>query len=242
MDKSTLYLVTIIIAALIILGVSGEYFTYKYYTLLATRSVSQTAASVVQNSTANQLPSGSSEKSIVSFNFENPMAVGSIDETNHTVTITVPPITDVTRLAPTIETSTDAAISPSSGTQQDFTNPVVYKVTAQNGSTQNYTVTVNVASILESIGESITSFKLSGFNPVIEGFIDNNAHTVYLVVPDGTDLTKLTPTIEVSDGATVSPESGSIQDFTNPVIYTVTDSYGDTQSYTVTVVTESNSG
>ena len=59
---------------------------------------------------------------------------------------------------------------------------------------------------------------------------------------DRADLTNLTPVITVSDGATVSPASGVVQDFTNPVIYTTTDSYGYSQTYTVTITSVSNSG
>ena len=73
----------------------------------------------------------------------------------------------------------------------------------------------------------------------MEGYIDNGSYSIVAVVPDGTDLTKITPTIVVSHGATVFPLSGAVQDFTNPVTYTVKDVYGDTQNYTVTVVTES---
>jgi hypothetical protein len=170
------------------------------------------------------------------------MAVGSIDEINHTIAITVPPITDVTKLVPTIEISPNSTVSPLSNTPQDFTNPVTYTVTAQNGSTQVYAVTVNIASILKSVEKSINSFKLLGLNPEVDGVIDNNDYTVYAIVPDGTDITNLTPTIVVSDGATISPASGAAQDFTNSTIYTVTDAYGGTQKYTVTVSTESNSG
>lgn len=246
MDKSILFLIIVIIISLTILGVTGEYFAYRYYSLATGQQTSQTAINVASNTNSNaainQTNSGSSENSIASFDFNDPMAAGNIDQALHTVAITVPPDTDVTKLIPTIEISSGAAISPSSGAPQDFTNPAVYTVAAQNGATQKYTVTVNVASVLKSAEKLITSFKLSGFNPEIDGAINNDAHTVYVVVPDGTDLTKITPTIEVSDGATISPESDVIEDFTNPVIYNVTDIYGGMQNYTVTVVTESNSG
>ena len=170
------------------------------------------------------------------------MAVGSINPATYAVIATVPPDTDVTRLVPTIGASQYATVSPASGIAEDFTNPVTYTVTAQNGSVQKYTVTVNVASILKSTGKLITSFKLLSFNPTVEGYIDNGSYSIVAVVPDGTDLTKITPTIVVSPGATVFPLSGSVQNFTNPVTYTVKDVYGDTQNYTVTIVNESNSG
>lgn len=250
MEKSTIYLITLIIVFLTIFGVTGEYFIYKYYALTATQQAQQAQQAQQQQqqitatnaSSTNQQPSGSSENLITSFDFNDPLAVGSISQTSNTIVVAVPPSTDVTKLTPSIEISKYATISPSSDTPQDFTNPVAYTVTAQNGSTQKYVVTVNVVSITKSTEKVITSFALSGFSPEIDGTIDNNAHTVYVVVPDGTDLTKLTPIIEVSDNAAVSPGSGIVQNFTSPVIYTVTDMYGGTQNYTVTVVTESNSG
>jgi len=245
MEKQTVYLIIAIILAITVLGFGGEYFTYKYYSLTANQQVVQTQQPVIQtptNPTPPPTPTGSSENSIISFNLNNPMAVGTVNESNHTVTITVPPDTDVTRLQPTIEISQNATVSPLSGAAQDFTNSVIYTVTAQNGATQKYNVTVNVASVLQSTGKLITSFKLTGFDPEVDGYIDNDNYTITVVVSDGTDITKITPTITVSQGATVSPASKTIQDFSYPVKYTVTDVYGDTQDYTVTVVTESNSG
>ena len=170
------------------------------------------------------------------------MAVGKVDQLNHTVTIAVPPDTDVTRIVPTIEISQDATILPSMGSSQDFTNPVTYTVTAQNGATQKYIVTINVASVTKSIEKFITSFKLSGFSPEVDGYINNDTHTITAIVPDRTDLSKLTPIIGVSANATISPNSAVLQDFTSPVLYTISDIYGGTQIYTIIVITESNSG
>ena len=62
------------------------------------------------------------------------------------ITAELPNGTDVTKLKPTITISKDATVSPKSGTQKDFTNPVQYVVTAEDGTTKKtYTVTVTVA-------------------------------------------------------------------------------------------------
>ncbi len=88
----------------------------------------------------------------------------------------------------------------------------------------------------------ITSFSLvGGLNPTADGVIDNNNSAIMLEVPKGTDVTKLTPTIVVSNGGTVSPASGMMEDFTNPVTYTVTGQDGSTQTYTVTVTIATDS-
>jgi len=60
------------------------------------------------------------------------------------VLINMPCGTDVTNLIPNITISAGATISPASGVAQDFTNPVTYTVTAEDGiSVSTWTVTVN---------------------------------------------------------------------------------------------------
>ena len=77
--------------------------------------------------------------------------------------------------------------------------------------------------------------KLLGFS--IDGHqaeIDEAAKTVTLVMPHGTALTNLTPTLTVSSGAAYTPAGA--QAFTSPVIYTVTsEDKSATTAYTVTV-------
>ena len=71
-------------------------------------------------------------------------ATGVITDT--AIAVEVANGTDVTKLKPTIVVSKDATVSPKSGTQKDFTNPVTYTVTAEDGTTKTvYTVTVTVA-------------------------------------------------------------------------------------------------
>lgn len=77
----------------------------------------------------------------------------------------------------------------------------------------------------------ITLFKIGA----LEGTIDTENHTVALEMPNGTDLTALTPIVLVSQGAKVSPLSGAETDFTNPVTFTVTADDGTSQEWTVTV-------
>ncbi len=66
---------------------------------------------------------------------------GVINESDHTIAVIVPYGTAFTALVPTISLSPEATVSP--GTAQDFTNPVTYRVTAQDGTTQDYRVTMN---------------------------------------------------------------------------------------------------
>ncbi len=171
-------------------------------------------------------------KEITSFDFEglNPEVVGLVDETTKTVTLTVPYGTDVNALIPTI-IHTGVSISPNTGIAQDFTNPVTYTVTAEDASTQQYTVTVNIAP---NTAKEITSFDFEGLNPEVVGLVDEATKTVTLTVPYGTDVNALIPTI-IHTGVSIAPNTGIAQDFTNPVTYTVTAEDASTQQYTVTV-------
>lgn len=85
----------------------------------------------------------SSEKVIT--NFAIGTSNGAINETNHTIAVTVPFGTNVTSLTPTIATNEKATVNPDSGVAQNFSNPVKYTVTAEDTTTQDYTVTVTVA-------------------------------------------------------------------------------------------------
>jgi len=184
-------------------------------------------------------PKKSEEKKILSFKLSeiSPQVVGVIDEGAKTVKIDVPHGTNVSALKPVIEISEKAVVSPASGQAVNFTNPVTYTVTAENGSQQAYVVTVTVAGseTQKSSEKKIISFRFNDFpNPVI-GVIDESARTISPTVPSGTNVTALVPTIEISSKATISPASGVAQNFTNAVTYTVTAEDGTTQQYVVTV-------
>jgi len=92
----------------------------------------------------------SSEKLITSFHLVNPSVAGTIDETNYAVTLNVPYGTDVKNLAASIVLSPGATVLPASGVSQDFTSPVIYTVTAQDGSIQKYEVKVVVSAPVQT--------------------------------------------------------------------------------------------
>lgn len=89
----------------------------------------------------------SDEKQIKSFVITAPYTVGVINENSRTITVDVPEGTDVTALIPSIVVSDNAVVEPASGVPQNFTNPVSYKVTAENGSNVTYVVTVTVGGV-----------------------------------------------------------------------------------------------
>lgn len=170
------------------------------------------------------------EKMIIKFDVDT--ICGFVDEDAKTVRLDFPAGTDVSCLTPTIMVSTYATIEPESGVAQDFTLPVYYTVTAFNGTTAQYEVEAVVHDADNE--KSILSFVIGDE----EGLIDELTRQVLVTMPEGTDVTNLVPTIVVSEGATVSPASGEAQDFTSPVIYTVTALNGTTAAYTVKVFVE----
>lgn len=85
----------------------------------------------------------SSATDIVLFTLPQETGSAVINATNHTVTLEVANGTDLTSLVPYIEISFGASINPTSGTARNFTSPVTYTVTAEDGTTtQEWTVTV----------------------------------------------------------------------------------------------------
>ena len=80
-------------------------------------------------------------------------------------------------------------------------------------------------------GDFLISFVVDGN----DALINDSASTVLGQVNYGSLLDNVTPTITITAGATISPESGVAQDFTDPVEYTV--SIGtESKTYLVTVV------
>jgi Protein of unknown function (DUF1566) len=173
-------------------------------------------------------------KAITAFSFSSPAVTGSINEAAHTIALTVPYGTNVSALVATFATTgasvAIAGTSQTSGmTADNFSNPVTYRVTAADASTQDYTVTVTVAA---NPAKAITAFSFS--SPAVTGSINEAAHTIALTVPYGTNVSALAPSITIT-GASVSPASGVANNFTSPLIYRVTAANASTQDYAVTV-------
>jgi hypothetical protein len=149
-----------------------------------------------------------------------------------TIAISVPWGTDVEWLVPTIG-KTGVSVSPATGVAQDFSSPVRYTVTAQNGSTHEYLVTVTVTQATDN---AITSFALKAKDGTDAGSATTpiTGDAITISVPWGTDVKWLVPTIGKT-GVSVSPATGVAQDFSSPVRYTVTAQNGSTHEYLVTV-------
>lgn len=85
------------------------------------------------------------ETDILSFVLDEQTGDAVINTTDHTITIEVGTGTDVTALKPVLTLSEDATVTPDTSLTQDFTNPVTYTVTAEDGTTtQEWVVTVTI--------------------------------------------------------------------------------------------------
>ncbi len=118
---------------------------------------------------------------IESFNIEHQIGETVIGE--NTISITMPYDADITSLTPDITLGSGATCSPSQWEEADFTNPVKYTVTAENGiDTKEYTVTVTkqtepVITDIEFTDPTYSSagrvqFKVSGQN------LENSANAI----------------------------------------------------------------
>lgn len=165
----------------------------------------------------------------------------TINEGDKTIAVTMPFGTDVTALRPTFGTLGDKVLvggveQTSAVSWHDFTLPVIYTVTAPDGSTANYTVNVNLAS---NTAKALTTYSYVGF-PGSPGSINETTKTIAVVLPFGTNLTNLVANFtstgsSVAVGAINQTSGATANNFTTPVNYTVTAADGSTETYNVTV-------
>ena len=89
----------------------------------------------------------SSEKQILSFRFDSFDEEAVIVEETKTISVALPFGADVTNLVPIIVVSEKAMVSPGSGVPMNYTEPVLYTVTAEDGSQALYTIIVTVKEL-----------------------------------------------------------------------------------------------
>lgn len=133
----------------------------------------------------------SSEKQMMTFTFQQltPVVTATIDQTAHTITATVPEGTDLTTLVPTFTYSNKATVSPASGIATNFTGPVSYTITAEDGTTNAYiaTITEDVAGIETlsgSLSENRTLPNISdGIDYIVEGWLRIEGNALLTIEP-----------------------------------------------------------
>jgi eukaryotic-like serine/threonine-protein kinase len=180
----------------------------------------------------------SSEKYITSFKFAAGDNTGITTTgfrvliSNDSIFIKVPSGTAIKSLVPAISFK-GVSIVPSTGTAQDFTDPVHYTITAEDGSTKTYIV---VMSFLSN-ANNITKFAfLAADNIVLSADVTGTigADTILVALPVGVSFKALVPAIEYS-GVSISPANNLAYDFSTPVPYTITAEDGSIKKYVVIV-------
>ncbi len=185
---------------------------------------------------------------ILSFSLPGQVGASDIDTASHSVVLNYMSGTDLSNLIATFEISlgatTDISGTPqvSGTTANDFTSPVIYTVTAGDGTTmQDWTVTAHIMSS----ETGILAFSLE--NQAGSSVMDTVANTITSSFYTGADVTSLTATFTLSTGATatvssVVQESGvTLNDYTLPVVYTVlSEDSTTTQDWTVNTYFLSN--
>lgn len=172
----------------------------------------------------------SSTKKITQFFLKGLKA--NIDEESHTITLKVPFDTDLSAISPSLIFQGEKIV-PNVGQTVDFTSPVIYKVFAEDGTVQEYTVVVTVEKSSEA---ELLEFSFGSFIPAIIGIFNANTKIVSVDVPFGTILSNIKPSISFK-GHIIQPASGVAQDFSKQVFYTITAQDGTEYKFSVTVNT-----
>ncbi len=156
----------------------------------------------------------SKDKKILTFQFTSvtPVVSAVVNESAKTITADLPIGTNVTNLVTAISISDKASISPASGAPQNFANPVNYTVTAENGGTAVYTVTVTVGGV-----NPLDPATLNGTMSTNQTLVNRNASIDYIIdgmyTLSGNALLTIEPGVKilftgVNGGITVEQNAG----------------------------------
>ena len=159
-----------------------------------------------------EIPTVSSAAEILSFVLAEQSAPATINSANSTVTISVVHGTSLTALTPSITVSAGATISPASGQPQNFSNPVQYTVTAQDGiTTKMWTVTVTVSPPKYSVTFNVDmtpAVAANQFNPATDsvdiGANFNNWSGGGAMVSQGNNIYSLQTSAIFEEGEVIS--------------------------------------
>ncbi len=176
----------------------------------------------------------SSVAEITAFKINGQIGNEIINSVAGTIALNVPLGTSINPIAPQLITlSPFASISPLANATQNFTVPVNYTVTAQNGATKNWVITVTQVA---STAKEINDFKLSN-TQIGSAAINSTTGAITVSMPLGSNLIGLVPSIfTISALASVTPGITTAQDFTTPVTYTVTAQDNSTKIWIVNVI------
>ncbi|MDR7208718.1 DUF4960 domain-containing protein [Flavobacterium piscis] len=193
---------------------------YKYWTKVSIVLALLFVITACENGFENGGFDVSSPSNVTSFKING--TVGEIDQKTGKITVTMPYGSDITAIKPDMILQEGATSNLDINTSINFTNAVKFRVV--NGNLyKDYEVKVVVLS-------PIKSFKING----LAATINDASKTITMTLPEGTNLTALTPIIELTEGVSVSPASGTSIDFTDSVVFVVT-ANGKSVNYTANI-------
>ena len=181
---------------------------------------------------------------ITSFTIPNQTGSTVINEEDSTISVTLPYSISVDNLIASFTLSAgaiarvDTTIQTSGTTANDFTSPVVYAIISEDGLTiKNWTVNVTIA---KNTLANIISFSIP--NQTGDTVINEEDRTISVTLPYGTSANNLVAIYTLSAGATakvgttIQTSGITANDFTSPVVYTITSEDGLTSNnWTVNV-------
>ncbi|WP_108869067.1 DUF5018 domain-containing protein [Aquimarina aquimarini] len=165
----------------------------------------------------------------------------TINHTEKTISVIFPPNTALESLIPSISVSEGVDITPNNMVEQDFREPSIYILSGEGFEKTEYTITTFVTGSDKAAIQKL-SF-LTSNNPhlvenittVIEGSV------IKAQISEAIDLSALIPSIEIFEGASISPDNNTPMDFTEDVKYIVTAQDATTKSeYTVQITSLSS--
>ncbi len=167
--------------------------------ILATLALSLAASGCIRPEAPN------AEADILTAQIEGIELIRPSAVTNDKVTFFANPWEDLTALAPVFTLTPGAKIEPASGSKQDFTRPVLYTVTSEDGKwTKTYTVTVSAPSNVKS---TLFSFE--------DTRLQEKAYTVFLIKNEAGDVAGewASSNVGYSVGASFGLLPGKVEDY-----------------------------
>ncbi len=168
-------------------------------------------------------------------------------EINHEtkiVSAVLPSGTTIRRLIPNIIVENDLRVFPDPEIARNFEREVTYEISADIGSSTEYTIVVSLEPGTDSSIRSFRFFVSDNDGVLTENVIakiNEDTKVITAEFKSGTILDRLKPTIEIATGAGITPESSTTQNFNNEIKYTVIAENGNTSIYTVQATVEKSS-
>lgn len=151
---------------------------------------------------------------------------------NDSILVQVPPVVSLDSVYVSVKII-GIGFSPAPGEIINFNHPVIYTVTAEDGSTRLYTVIVSYLNAEKEITAFVfKAAENTGLKEDLTSTIEDS--TIVVLLSSDADITKLKPAITFK-GKSISPENGAITDFSNGASYTITAEDHTTKTYSVVI-------